>query len=438
MPVGFLFGVDQMKVNLTIDPKVFNPVYKPYLGWIAPLEIYYGGSSSGKSYFLAQRCVLDMLKGGHNYLVIRKVANTLKRSVFNEIQKAISFFKVGKLFTVNMTDLIITCSNGYQIVFCGLDDPEKVKSITPSQGVITDIWFEEATESEYEDIQQLDKRLRGQSKVKKRIILSFNPIYMTHWIYTNHFRGRWTDNVTFYKDENISILKTTYKDNQFLTPDDIVRLEATKDKYYRDVYLLGMWGTLGKVIFTNWRIEDLAEKAKSFSTFQNGLDFGFAADPSAITHMHYDRQSMTLYLLDAKYCYGMTNDLLATEIKNLIGRAVITCDCAAPLNIQELRQYGVTATPCTKGKDSVNFGIQWLQTLQIVIDYRLKDAINEFTVYKWREDKDGNVLPEPVDKNNHIIDSIRYGLEQEMGKTKQAYDVKSRAKSRYNPFKRVR
>lgn len=227
-------------INLNISAKVFNPVYRPFLGYVAPLEIYYGGSSSGKSYFLAQRCIIDMVKGGHNYLIIRKVALTVRKSVFNEITKAISFFKMDKYFNINKSDLVITCSNGYQIIFSGLDDKEKIKSVTPAKGVITDIWLEEGTELDYEDIQQLDKRLRGVSKVNKRIIVSFNPIYQTHWIYTTYFQGRWSDDSTQYKDEHTSILKTTYRDNKFLTDDDIVRLENTKDKYYRDVYLDGL------------------------------------------------------------------------------------------------------------------------------------------------------------------------------------------------------
>jgi phage terminase large subunit len=402
------------KINLNISRKVFNDVYYPYLGYNAPTEIFYGGSSSGKSYFLAQRTVIDMLKGGHNYLVTRKVARTLRGSVFNEVRKAISFFKMNDYFNINQSDMVITCQNGYQILFAGLDDVEKIKSITPAKGVITDIWCEEATEDDYEDIQQLDKRLRGQSKVNKRIILSFNPIYQTHWIYNDYFQGKWQDNSKQYKDDRVTILKTTYRDNKFLTADDIQRLEATKDRYYRDVYLDGNWGVLGKVIFTNWRTEDLTEKAKTFSTFLNGNDFGYANDPAAPTRLHFDRKRMTLYILDARYCYGMTNDLLASEIKNMCGREVITCDSSEPKSIQELRQYGVTAKAAKKGKDSVNFGIQWLQKLQIVIHHTLKEAINEFTVYKWREDKDGNVLPEPVDKNNHIIDSIRYACEDEM------------------------
>lgn len=134
-------GERKIMINLNISAKMFNLVYRPYLQYTAPLEIFYGGSSSGKSVFLADRTVLDVVKGGHNYLIVRKVASTLKRSTFNEITKSIAKFKVGHLFKVNQTDMIMTCSNGYQIMFVGLDDPEKVKSITPTKGVVTDIWF---------------------------------------------------------------------------------------------------------------------------------------------------------------------------------------------------------------------------------------------------------------------------------------------------------
>lgn len=401
-------------INLEIDRAIFNDVYYPYLKDETATQIFYGGSSSGKSYFLAQRCVLDMVEGGHNYLITRKVARTLRGSVFNEVRKAISFFKLTKYFNVNQSDMVITAYNGYQILFAGLDDVEKIKSITPSKGVITDIWNEEATEDDYDDIKQLEKRLRGQSSVKKRIILSFNPVYKTHWIFSRYFEGKWDDSKTQYRDSDISILKSTYRNNKFLTADDVYKLENENDPYYRSVYSDGNWGVLGKVIFTNWRTEDLTEVSKRFDRFNNGLDFGYSVDPAAPVHLHYDRKHMTLYVLDAKYCYEMTNDLLASEIRNMIGNEPITCDCAEPKSIKELRQHGITAIACKKGKDSVNFGIQWLQKLQIVVHHTLRDMINEFTVYKWAEDKDGNALPKPIDKDNHLIDAIRYAMETEM------------------------
>lgn len=402
-------------LDIEIEKGVFNPVYYDYLEDTTYSQIFYGGSSSGKSFFLAQRCVYDMLRGGHNYLCIRKVARYIRKSIFNEITKAIAAFGVKELVQVNSSDMVITFPGGWQILFAGLDDVEKIKSITPSKSVITDIWIEEATESTYDDVAQLRKRLRGRAQVSKRIILSFNPVYKTHWIYDEYFKGHWADNDTEYKSEDgrLSILKTTYKDNNHLSPEDIVELENEKDPYYKDVYTNGNWGVLGDVIFTNWHTEDLS--GREFDTYNCGCDFGYAKDPAAITKVHLDKRHNTLYILEASYLLKATNDLLAAEIKRLCGYEVVMCDEAEPKSIQELRNYGVQAIPAPKGKDSVNFGIQYLRKLQIVIDKRLTEAVNEFTVYQWQQDKDGNTLPKPIDRDNHIIDSVRYALAYEMG-----------------------
>lgn len=241
-----------------------NDSYLPYLSSDKRVQIYYGGSSSGKSYFLAQRAVKDNLEGC-NYLIVRNVAQTLRRSCFNEIKKAIDAFGVKNLYAVNGTDMVITCKrNGKQILFAGLDDVEKLKSITPAKGVIERIWIEEATEIERNAYKQLRKRLRGLSDKSKSIILSFNPILQSHWIFREFFKN-WDDSKTAYHDEKLSILKTTYKDNQFLTPEDKAELEDETDQYFHDVYTLGNWGLLGNVIFTNWRTEDLSCKKLSTS-----------------------------------------------------------------------------------------------------------------------------------------------------------------------------
>lgn len=225
-----------MAINLEINPGVFNPIYlKHQLNNNNRYQIYFGGSSSGKSFSLAQRTVLDVFKGNRNYLIVRNVQSTLKRSCLNEITKAISNFKLNEYFQVNKTDMIITCKlNNKQILFCGLDDVEKVKSITPIDGVITDIWVEEATETDYKAVKQLDKRLRGKSKVVKRLTLSFNPILKDHWLYTEYF-DIWEDDKQYVEKDNVSILKTTYKDNKFLAEDDIKALENESDKYYYEV-----------------------------------------------------------------------------------------------------------------------------------------------------------------------------------------------------------
>jgi phage terminase large subunit len=409
-------------VDIEIDRNIFNQVYLPHLNNLSRTQIFYGGSGSGKSVFLAQRCIKDILEGGRNYLVCRQVGRTIRKSVFNEIRKVIFDWGLQQLFTINQTDLVITCQNGYQILFSGLDDSEKIKSITPEKGVITDVWLEEATETEKNTVKDLYKRQRGgDEKTAKRMTLSFNPILQSHWIYLEYFSGiNWEDTQTEYKSDELSIQKTWYIHNRFLTTDDVKDLENETDKYYYNVYTLGNWGILGNVIFTNWRVEDLSEMRKQFVNRRNGLDFGFSSDPAALSISHYDKKHSTIYFFDELYETGLTNDVLAVEIKNKVNQDYVTCDSAEPKSIAELMRYGVNVLSAVKGKDSVNFGIQWLQRQTLVIDSRCINMKNEVQQYKWKEDKDGNAMRIPVDKNNHLIDGTRYAYEQDM----QDYEAK--------------
>lgn len=270
-----------MKLTLNISSLVFNDIYLKYLLKNQNrYQIYYGGSSSGKSVSIAQRCILDVLKG-RNYLVVRNVGNTQRSSCYNELKKQIYRFKLDNYFKINGTEMVFTCLiNNKQIILKGLDDAEKIKSITPVNGVITDIWVEEATECEYRAIKQLNKRLRGRAEFKKRLTLSFNPILKDHWIYREYF-DIWEDGKQFIEKDDTSILKTTYKDNRFLMDDDIGGLENETDDYYYQVYTLGNWGVLGNVIFKNWEVKDLSSIRHTFDNFYNGLDFGFSKDPDA-------------------------------------------------------------------------------------------------------------------------------------------------------------
>lgn len=395
---------------------VINAAYIKHLNNLSRIQILFGGSSSGKSVFLAQRDVLDVMKGGRNFLVCRQVGRTLRGSVVAEINSVISEWGLHDLFDINKTDGTITCKNGYQIVFAGLDDVEKLKSIRPAKGVFTDVRIEEATEADRATVKQLMKRQRGgDANTPKRLTLSFNPILKLHWIYQEYFSQiGWAEEQKEYRGDGLSILKTTYKDNRFLTSADIRDLESETDPYYYNVYTLGNWGVLGHVIFKNWRVEDLSEMGNQWTNRRNGLDFGYSDDPAALACMHYDTKRKIVYIYDELYELGLTNDLLAIEIIKRIGDDLVTCDSSEPKSIQELNNAGVNARGAIKGKDSVTFGIQWLQQQTIVIDKKCINAQNEFSTYHWKEDAGGNAMPVPVDKNNHLIDGARYGLEDDM------------------------
>lgn len=389
-----------------------NDAYLPFMEDATQTQIFFGGSSSGKSFFLAQRTVLDVLRG-HNYLIVRNVANTIKKSVYNQIVKTILDMGLHAAFQTSKSEMVITCKqNNRQILFGGLDDPEKLKSITPIDGVITDIWIEEATEVSRDAYKQLTKRLRGITSggMGKRIIFSFNPILQTHWIYREFF-GRWEDGKNVYRDPGLLIVKTTYRDNCFLTKEDAAMLENELDPYYYDVYTLGNWGVLGKVVFRNWRTEDLSKQIPTFDHIYNGLDFG-VVDPNAFIRVHVSEGQKRIYIFDEYKKAGVLTEELAAELRaRTLPGEYITADPQGAQSILELNNAGLHVFAAKKGPGSINDGIVWLQSYEIVIDVRCQAFKNEIETYHWQEDKDGNALPVPVDKDNHLMDALRYATE---------------------------
>ncbi len=201
--------------------------------------ILMGGGGSGKSIFAGQK-ILERVTGepGHRWLVCRKVGRTLRQSCWKQLIGQISAYypEIGK--KVNLTDMVISFDNGSEILFSGLDDADKLKSIYN----ITGIWIEEASELLESDFNQLDIRLRGETAYYKQIIVTFNPVSVTHWL-----KARFFD----HEDPRARVHRSTYKDNRFLDAENIRVLESFKeiDEYYYQVYCLGMWGVTGKTVF---------------------------------------------------------------------------------------------------------------------------------------------------------------------------------------------
>ncbi len=398
--------------RILVPARAINPCYRPFLTATQRVQLYFGGAGSGKSVFLAQRCVLDALCG-RNTLVVRQVARTLRTSCFNEVRKAAADLGVGDRFRVQQADMRLAClASGAQILFLGLDDVEKIKSITPQQGVLTDIWVEEATECRYADIKQLEKRLRGRSRHPKRLTLSFNPVHSGHWIYRRWFLG-WEEGQRQRVEENLLILRTTYQDNAFLTGADRRAYQGEQDPYFHRVYTLGEWGQQSGAVFTNWSARDLSGRAGQFDHIRLGLDFGFAADPAAMVRLHWDATHRTVYVLEASYHHGCSNAQLAHQLKPLAGSLPVYCDSAEPKSIAELRRLGICALPVRKGSDSLRHGIRFLQGCRIVVDQRCVALMEELQGYRWRQDERRGDLPLPQGAD-HLIDALRYALEADM------------------------
>ena len=228
--------------------------------------------------------------------------------------------------------------------------------------------------------------------------------------------------------DNTFILKTTYKDNSFIDDDyqkAIEKLKETDYQYYK-IYALGEWGEIGNLIFTNY--ETLEFDTKPFDNRFYGVDWGFADDPFAYIEVHLDKKKKEIYVLDEAYLYGHSNEQSANKIKDKVGRSIVTCDSAEPKSIAEFKEFGINAQGAKKGKGSVNNGVRFIQGYKLIIHSKCQNFINEVSKYKWKEDKNGNVLPKPVDKDNHLIDALRYAIEREIGKVSKKLRFGSKSK----------
>ena len=383
-----------------------SPAFVPLFKDNSRYQVAWGGAGSGKSHIVARKTLYRTIKETekpHKFLIVRKVNRTIKRSVFTLFRNLISLWGLYDDFDVNLTDLTITYkSNGAQLMFTGMDDPEKLKSI---EGV-TGVWMEEATEFTQEDFEQLDLRLRGETLYAKQIILTLNPISEQHWIKR-----------VFFDDpiDGCFTLKTTYLDNAFIDDDYKMVMEnkkKTNPRYY-SIYALGNWGTAEGLIFNN--VEQKAFKLEDVWHLDcvQGGDFGFTNDPTAFNQTYVDMQNKTIYVYDGFYEKGMSNEDIAHRIVEMKAhKHNTTFDSSEPKSISRLQTLGVKCSPAQKGKDSINAGIDFLLGFKIIVNAHLVEFMTEFNNYCWDVDKDGKQLNKPVDDFNHFIDSLRYAMEK--------------------------
>ena len=382
------------------------PVYWPYVrDYTTRFNVYYGGAGSGKSHFVMQKVLLKCLQYKRKLLVVRKVGNTLKDSVWAMCLKLL--YQMPQVIkSINKSEYTIELINGTIILFKGLDDPEKIKSI---EG-ITDIAIEEASELTEDDFDQLNLRLRASSGMLQ-IHLMFNPVSKANWVYKRFF-----ENGT---PEDTVIIHTTYKDNPYLPKeytDSLLRLEKTNPAYYK-IYAIGDFATLDKLVFPVKTVRLVSEDEVKDLLFWIGMDFGYTNDPTAITWGYCDNANHRLYITGEYDKKGMTNDVIAKVITDLgFSKERIVADSAEPKSIAELRRLGINRImAAVKGPDSVKNGIDRIQRYDIIIDERCTNTIEEFDNYTWKKDKKtGEYINEPVDMFNHHIDSIRYGTQNVM------------------------
>lgn len=349
-----------------------------------------------------------------NLLVVRKTFRTLKDSCFTELKWAINRLKVSHLWRIKESPLEMEyLPTGQKIYFRGLDDPLKVTSITVDVGELCWMWIEEAYEITNEsDFDILDESIRGQvaDDLFKQVTLTFNPWNEHHWIKKRFFDAE--------DDEDIFASTTNYLCNEFLDKADKKVFETMKRNNPRryQVAGLGNWGIVDGLIYENWReeafeVDEIRKTPGIKSAF--GLDFGYTNDPSTLFCGLVDMQSKKIFVFDEMYEFGMSNERIAAKIKELgYTKERIIADSAEPKSIDRLEDLGIKRiVGARKGKDSIMNGIDFIQEFEIIIHPQCVKFITEISNYTWDKDKFGKTINKPIDDFNHLMDAMRYGLE---------------------------
>lgn len=394
--------------------EIVGKEYEDFWNFKGRYRVCKGSRASKKSKTTALFFIFAIMKyPGANLLVIRKVYRTLKDSCFTDLKWAINKLGVEKYWSVKESPLEITyVPTGQKILFRGLDDPLKVTSITVEVGNLCWAWIEEAYEITKEsDFNMLDESIRGivEEPLFKQITITFNP-----WNEKHFLKKRFFDVI----DENILAKTTNYLCNEWLDEADKKLFEDMKKNNPRryQVAGLGNWGIVEGLVYENWEEKefDYIEVSKRDgvkSVF--GLDFGYTNDPSALFCGLVDFKNKTIYVFDEMYRKAMTNkDIASVIIQKGYGKERIIADSAEPKSIDELYGLGLKGIrESRKGKDSINNGIQYIQDYKIIIHPRCTNFLTEISNYMWDKDKFDKTINKPVDDFNHLMDAMRYALE---------------------------
>ena len=392
-----------------------------------------GGRGSTKSSFIGIEVPLGIMSDPQaNAVALRKVKDTLKDSVFEQLCWGIEMLGVSHLWHQSVSPLSLTYTpTGQKILFRGADKPKKIKSIKFSKGYCKYIWYEELDEfNGMEEIRMINQSLmRGGQKFV--VFYSYNPPKSVNsWV---NAEAQMTRPDRLVHHSNYLTVPKEWLGEQFII--EAEHLKVTKPDNYRHEYLGEVTGTGGEV-FTNVKCREITdEEIKTFTNIKRGLDFGYAIDPLSYGVVNYDRKYKRLYIFHELYKVGLSNKAAATHIltenKN---NDVVYADSAEPKSINEIRQYGVRIAPVKKGPDSVEYGVKFLQDLEEIIidDKRCPETAREFLNYELDKDANGNFKAGYPDKNNHSIDMVRYALNyecmkwrEEQAKTKPHYNFDS-------------
>ena len=385
-----------------------------------------GGRGSTKSTFASVQIILGMMQDPDaNAVVLRKVGQYLKDSVYEQLAWAIDKLGVSHLWKMTENPMVMTyLETGQKILFRGADKPKKTRSTKFSKGYAKFIWYEEVDEFHgTEEIRTINQSLmRGGPRFV--VFYSFNPpASVRNWVNAELLIDR-ADRLIHH---------STYLDvpKEWLGEPFIIEaehLKKTNERAYNHEYLGEVTGTGGEV-FTNVTIRDIGdEEINRFDRIKRGLDFGYASDPLHYGVCHFDKTRRRLYIFHEVHKVGLSNRVAVDLIKQEnVNNEPIVADSAEPRTINEFRGLGLKITGARKGPGSVEHGIKFLQDLEeIIIDKkRCPNTAREFLHYELEKDREGNFKADFPDKNNHSIDCFRYALEDDMRGSRKAKAVQS-------------
>ena len=370
-----------------------------------------GGRGSMKSSFISLEIILLMMQHPDvNGVAFRKVGNTTRNSVYEQLLWAIQHLGVAGYWKSTLSPLELTyIPTGQKILFRGLDEENKGKSIKIARGYFGIVWFEELAEfnGPSEISTTLQSLLRGGPEYW--VFYSYNPPKSKDsWV--NQEATLDVPDRIVHTSSYLEVPRAWLGEQFFLEAE---KLKQKNETLYKHVYLGEVTGT-GGAVFEN--VEDLPMSGEQLQQFDHryfGLDFGFAVDPLAFVAMHYDAKHEDLYIFDEIYQQKLTNRNAADMINKKYPSVRILGDSAEPKSIYEMREYGTNVNGAKKGPDSVRFGINWLQSrAHIYIDrHRCPNTYREFSSYEYDRNRDGQFINAFPDKNNHAIDAVRYGMQ---------------------------
>lgn len=350
-----------------------------------------------------------------NLLVVRRTFRTLKDSCFAELKWAIDRLGLHGVWRTKESPLEIEhVQTGQKIYFRGLDDPLKITSITVEHGHLCWLWIEEAYEiGDEATFDTLDESIRGEvpPPLFKQTTLTFNPWSETHWM-----KKRFFDTPS----DDVFAATTNYTCNEWLDQTDkdmFERMKRENPRRYR-VAGLGDWGVSDGLIFDNWTVEPFSveqvlygENGDRFRCIY-GLDYGYSNDPTAFVAAAVNPTDKVMYIFDEHYKVRMVNSEIAAMIKEKgYAKERIRADCAEPKSNEELRRAGISRVQAAdKGKDSILHGIAVLQEYRMIVHPVCKATVSELSSYCWEKDETGSGINRPVDKNNHLMDALRYAM----------------------------